>query len=190
MRSQGPDAVLRDVWFGGVWRANACSIVEEGLESAVLWLPSGAAAKIPVDDAGNELRIPRPSWTLADRPNNRSALALVRPGRRWSLWLFWEGDEFLHWYVNFERDVRRTPFGFDIADEKLDLIAHPDGRIVWKDEDELEEAARLGLVNADEVRAEAERVLAKPPWPTGWEDRRPEPGWEPELPPGWDVVLA
>jgi hypothetical protein len=68
-----------------------------------------------------------------------------------------EGDEFLYWYVNFERNVRRTSLGFDIVDEKLDLIARPDGRIVWKDEAELEQAAVLGLVDADEVRATAER---------------------------------
>ena len=190
MRSRARNAVFRDVWFGGVWRANACAIVEETPESAVLWLPIGAAAKIPVDAAGNELRIPRSSWALADRPNRRSALAFVRPAARSSLWLFWEGEEFLYWYVNFERDVRRTAVGFDIADEKLDLIVYPDRRIVWKDEHELEEAARLGLVDPDEVRAEAKRVLAEPPWPTGWENWRPEAGWKPKLPPGWDAVEA
>ena len=189
MRGDAGSAVLRDIWFGRVWRANACLIVEEGAEATAVWFPRDGPAKIPVDGASEELRIPSDSWTLADRPNRRSALALMRPGARWSLWHFWEGDDFVYWYVNFERDVRRTPLGFDIADEKLDLIVHPDGRVVWKDEDELEEAGRRGLVNAAEVRAEAERVVADPPWPSGWEGWRPDTGWElPALPPGWDVV--
>jgi hypothetical protein len=189
MRGGATRAVLRDIWFGRVWRANACLLVEERPSLGVLWLPRGAPAKIPVDGSHEELRIPGDAWTLADRPVRRAALALLRPEARWSLWHFWEGDEFLYWYVNFERDVRRTALGFDIVDEKLDLIVDPDGRIVWKDEDELEQAALVGLVDASEVRAEAARVLADPPWPSGWEDFRPDPGWEmPQLPPGWDVL--
>ena len=47
----------------------------------------------------------------------------------------------------------------------------------------------FGLLDSDEVRAEAERVLAAPPWPTGWEAWRPDPSWPaPALPDGWDVV--
>ena len=62
----------------------------------------------------------------------------------------------------------------------------PDGAVRWKDEDELEHAASLGLVDAAEVRAEAERVLEASPFPTGWEDFRPEPDWpSPRFPQGW-----
>jgi hypothetical protein len=67
----------------------------------------------------------------------------------------------------------------------------PDGEVTWKDEDELEQAGRLGLVDVAAVRRDAERALAEPPWPTGWENYSPGPAWEaPELPPGWDVVPA
>ena len=59
----------------------------------------------------------------------------------------------------------------------------------WKDEDELVEAARLGYLDEAAVRAEAAKVLAEPPWPTGWEDWRPDPAWEvPAMPAGWDTV--
>ena len=59
----------------------------------------------------------------------------------------------------------------------------------WKDEDELERAAAEGLLDAAEVRAEAERVLAARPWPSGWEEWRPDPSWPaPVLPDGWEVV--
>jgi hypothetical protein len=60
------------------------------------------------------------------------------------------------------------------------------------DEDELDEAVARGFFapeRAAAVRATAERVLAEPPWPTGWEEWGPEPGWQlPELPPGWDAT--
>ena len=51
---------------------------------------------------------------------------------------------------------------------------------------------RLGFVSTErgaEIRATADWILARPPWPTGWEDWRPDPGWQlPELPPGWETL--
>lgn len=70
-------------------------------------------------------------------------------------------------------------------------------RIIWKDEDELAEAQRVGLVSATEaaaIRAEGERVIGliqagNPPWDLGWASWRPDPAWlVPELPAGWDQV--
>ena len=88
------------------------------------------------------------------------------------------------WYVNFERPLRRTPIGVDTFDEKLDLLVFPDGGREWKDEDELEQAAALGLLDAAAVRAEARARAAEWPFPTGWEDWRPDPAWPvPQLPP-------
>jgi hypothetical protein len=41
------------------------------------------------------------------------------------------------------------------------------------------------------VRAEGERVLAAWPFPTGWEEFRPDPAWPlPGLPEGWEHVAA
>ena len=98
------------------------------------------------------------------------------PAGRTPIYHFWrDGGELEHWYVNFERPLRRTPLGFDTFDEKLDLIVRPDGRYRWKDEDELEQAAAAGLLDAAAVRAEAARVLAEWPFPTGWEDWRARP---------------
>jgi len=182
-----PDAVLRDVWFGRVWRAHACSVVEDLGDLAVVWMPRGSEDRLPAGPDGAVLRIPQPEWRLVPDEARRDALALIRPGVAHSLWLFFREGEFECWYVNFEEPARRTEAGFDYADWKLDLIVEPDGRYRWKDEDELEHAAQLGLLDADAVWAEAERVLADPPWPTGWEDWRPEPGLPPpRLPAGWD----
>ena len=183
------DLVLRELWFGAVWRANAARLVAEEGGSVVVWQPAGAEAKYPAVD-GREVRIPRRDVPLADRVASQSALVLVRPGTRHSLLVFFTEDgTFSHWYVNLERAVRRTPLGIDYVDEKLDLVVASDGTVRVKDEDELAEAARLGLLDEAEVRAEAERVLADPPWPTGWESWTPDPGWPiPRLPDGWDVV--
>jgi hypothetical protein len=94
--------------------------------------------------------------------------------------------------VNLERPQVRTPLGFDYEDELLDVWIPFGGEPELLDEDELEEAVRRGFVSpehAGEIRAKAERVIAEPPWPTGWEDWHPEAGWQvPDLPPGWDVL--
>ena len=103
---------------------------------------------------------PVESWT-------RDAVVLARPGRAHSIYVFWREGAFEHWYVNFEEPLRRTPVGFDTFDQKLDLIVMPDGTYRWKDEDELEQAAALGLLDPEAVRAEAARVLEEWPFPTG-----------------------
>ena len=57
------------------------------------------------------------------------------------------------------------------------------------DEDELARAVERGFVTeqrAAEIRGIAEWVLARPPWPTGFEEWEPPAGWQvPVLPPGW-----
>jgi hypothetical protein len=180
------DAVWRDVHRGRVWRAQACRVVEETRELVALWIPAGAPAKIP----RGGLRIPGEEWELEDAAPTREQVCVARPGRAHSIFLFWgEDGELEHWYVNFERPLQRTPVGFDTFDEKLDLIVRPDGSYSWKDEDELEQAAAVGLLDPVAVRAEAARVLDEWPFPTGWETWRPDPAWPmPQLPEGWERV--
>jgi predicted RNA-binding protein associated with RNAse of E/G family len=106
---------------------------------------------------------------------------------------FHNEDESLRgWYVNLERPQRRTPRGFDYEDELLDVWVALGAEPELLDEDELDQAVRLGFVSdqrAPEIRATAERILREPPWPTGWEDWQPEAGWQvPSLPPGWEKV--
>jgi Protein of unknown function (DUF402) len=179
----------RELHRGRVWRVVAMRLVAEDDGAYVLWHPEGAPVKRPF--AGDrELRIPGDEdWTLEDRPSETEALALIRPGTRHSLWLMFRDGEFAYWYVNFERESVRRGACFDLVDEKLDLIVTPDGAVRVKDEDELTEAARRGYLDELEVRAEMERVLADPPWPTGWETWRPDASWPaPALPPGWDAA--
>jgi uncharacterized protein len=185
----GSDVVLREIRFGRVWRANACRLVEERDGLVVLWSPRGVVRMLPLDEAGGEIRIPRPGWHLGERVTPDESLVLFEPGALHSLWLFWVDSLFSHWYVNFERHLGRSAVGWDYVDDKLDLIVGPDGSWRLKDEDELAAAHAAGFLDAAEVRAECERVLADPPWPTGWEEWRPDPSWPaPRFPAGWDVV--
>jgi predicted RNA-binding protein associated with RNAse of E/G family len=188
--SRGDAIALREVWHGRVWRVVAGRVVEDASDRIVLFFARGMSGRYPVRADGSELRVPTEAWTLARRKGTRDVLALFVPGGRHSIWHFRRPDgTHDHWYVNFEQPLVRTPVGFDYRDEKLDLVVPVDGAIRWKDEDELAEAARYGLVDADAVRAEAARVVASPPWPTGWETWQPDPAWDvPALPEGWDVV--
>jgi hypothetical protein len=184
------DAVWRDVHHGRVWRAQACRVVEDSDQLIALWMPRGTPTYLPIDREGKRIRIPPEDWELEPVESwTRDAVTLTRPGRAYSIYVFWREGAFEHWYVNFEEPLRRSPVGFDTFDHKLDLIVRPDGSYEWKDEDELEQAAALGLVDADAVRAEANRVLDEWPFPTGWEDWRPDPSWPvPQLPDGWERV--
>ena len=183
------DVAVRELHRGRVWRANALRLVEERGDVAALWSPRGILRKIPVDETGAEIRIPISDWVLGDRETTMDALWLVYAGRPYSLGIYWRDGVFSHWYVNLEQPLGRSRLGWDYVDHKLDLVVRPDGSVRWKDEDELAQAHAVGLLDAAAVRADAERVLAHPPWPTGWEDWHPDPAWPPPvLPAGWDVV--
>jgi predicted RNA-binding protein associated with RNAse of E/G family len=121
----------------------------------------------------------------------RGQLRITRRGDPYSVFLFTNHDgTFRGWYVNIERAQRRTAFGFDYEDELLDVWVALGLEPELLDEDELDEAVRLGFVSderAAAITANASYVLDNPPWPTGWEEWRPDPGWQvPALPPGWD----
>ena len=187
MWQPGDAIALREIWRGRVWKARACTVVRDEPELVALWLPRGAPTKIPPGSG-----IPGADWTLEDGHFRTSALRLARPGAAHSILLFFDDGTFRSWYVNIERPLRRSPAGFDYLDLELDVRVEPDGSWWLDDEDELAEAQRLGVLDAAEaaeVRAEAQRVVDEWPFPTGWEDWRPDAGWElPQLPPGWDVV--
>jgi hypothetical protein len=120
-------------------------------------------------------------------------LRFERAGARHSIDIYWTTEwEQMSWYVNLQAPVVMREGFVDTTDQALDVLAFPDGTWRWKDEDELLEAVELGIwteAEADEIRAEGERVIAESPWPTGWEDWRPPAEWTPlGLPRDWHVV--
>ena len=162
-----------------MWNAAPALVVDDG----VVWLPPGITYAIGDNLFGD--------WAYAYRVMERGQVRVTRPGDPYSIFLFTNHDgSFRGWYVNLEQpEARRAEF-FDYEDELLDVWVPIGGEPELLDEDELDEAVRLGFMSTErarEIRATAERVLADPPWPTGWEDWQPEPGWQvPDLPPGWD----
>jgi len=190
MWSRGDVVALRDIWFGAVWRAVAGTVVEETEARSVFWIPVGSESVYPTDGAAHEIRIPQRPFTHAVRLTRRPIVVVCDEGAPWTMWLFFrEVGDLGHWYVNFEQYLGRSAVAYDSVDHKLDLIVRADGELIWKDEDELEQAGALGLVDVDAVRRDAAAAVASPPWPTGWEDFTPDPSWDvPELPTGWDQV--
>ena len=161
----------------------ATLVVEDTPELTVLWFPLGFNYAMGDDLFGD--------WTHRPRVGRRPQLRVTRRGDPYSVFLFQHDDGRLRgWYVNLERPQRRTELGFDYEDELLDVWVALGAEPELLDEDELEEAVARGFFSverADAVRANAEGVLADPPWPTGWEDWRPQPGWQvPTLSPGWE----
>jgi len=160
-------------------------VVEDDPDGTVLWLPPGSTYAIGDTLFGN--------WKFEERLLQRGQVRVTRPGQAFSVFLFTNHDGTLRgWYVNLEEPQRRTALGFDYEDELLDVWAPVGAEPELLDEDELEEAVRRGFFSADraaEIRANGERVLADPPWPTGWEDWQPDPWWKvPVLPPAWDEL--
>jgi predicted RNA-binding protein associated with RNAse of E/G family len=124
------------------------------------------------------------------------------PGASYSIYAMWEGghSKFAWWYINLQEPLRRTPLGFDTRDYFLDIVLKPDlTDWVWKDEDEFDEAIKLGIFSlekAEEIRDEGKRVLnlvetKKAPFCDGWEDWSPPEKWViPKFPEVWENIYT
>jgi hypothetical protein len=191
----GDTVVLRTVRNGRVRNALATTYVDTADGSVLLYVPPGAEAMRPSTTIrrGNLVSFEDPWEHEPDLWRDNHTLWLSRLDEPYSLNLFWDDAwSFLGWYVQLQDPLRRSHVGFDTIDHLIDVVVEPDGSWEWKDEDELELALELGVFGRDEAaaaRATAERVLAEWPFPTGWEEWRPDPAWPvPALPEGWDHV--
>ncbi|GAA2756542.1 DUF402 domain-containing protein [Actinopolymorpha rutila] len=206
MFATGSTVVRRDVFRGKVWTATPFRVVSDSDDILSLALWPGVARLAPTHQAAlsssrryetvRDIALPNLAfgkWELtAWTWRTNSKLTLVQPGAYFSVNLFFrEAGELVMSYVNFERPVRRTPIGVDTFDLLLDLVIEPDGACRWKDEDEYEQARRLGIVTDDEhrhVQQAREEVLAlfaqrTGPFDERWKSWRREAHWErPALP--------
>jgi predicted RNA-binding protein associated with RNAse of E/G family len=199
MRADPPPVVaVRTVFRGRVWSAIPNYLIEEAPERVVTALLPGARcqrwtvarAEVWAALAGGRWKTAETTW------HTHRTLWIWPRGAHYMVGHFWEDatDRFQGWYLNLQTPLRRSPVGFDLWDQVLDVVVRPDRTWSWKDEDECAEATRLGVLAPGEaaaIRAEGERLIARLDEivPTGWEDWRPHPGWPPlVLPAGWDRV--
>jgi predicted RNA-binding protein associated with RNAse of E/G family len=149
--------------------------------------------------AGRWLRIPQDHFALAERRYDEAhVLSFAWPETPYAVLLFFRPDwTTWSWYVNLQDPPERSAVGFNTMDHELDVIVELDGSWRWKDEDELAEAIRRGVIAPEDewrLRTDGERAVRRilhgePPFDRDWSTWRPDPSWPaPELPPGWDRI--
>jgi len=184
----GEEVVWRETWHGRTYAAFPVRVVVDDEEKTAVYVAEGTRFAFPRGSWPFEGEHPwkgRGTWT------GHGVLVVHRPGAAHTIWHFWKepGRAFAGWYVNLQAPFVRDGREFDTNDNELDIRIEPDGSWSWKDEERMADWVRQGRFTPDDVaaiRAEGERVLAEWPFPTGWEDWRPDPSWPvPELPPGW-----
>jgi len=196
----GDAIALRETWRGHLFEARPATVVEDGVDRTILFVPAGALVAVAVDDDGRQLRLPVGAWRLEFRPVRAfSTLSFAWPGTPYAILFLREPDGAPRgWYVNVQTPLARTSVGFDEVDHALDVLVSADRTSwSWKDEDELEDAVELGLFTPEDAagfREAGERAIRhlverQPPFDEPWEDWAPDPSWDvPSLPAGWDVV--
>jgi uncharacterized protein DUF402 len=193
MWSSGEQILIRHVLGHRILHAVPATVAESSTDVVVTWIASGTPMAYPQGLEKGRL-LPPERWEVERRAwFGNGSLDLTPPGRAHMIRHFWRIDgSFRGWYVNLQAPLRVTARGFDTTDHQLDLWIESDGAVTWKDMDHLEQAVGLGIFSPEQavaVREEAERVLEEWPFPTGWEDWRPDPAWSvPELPPDWNRV--
>lgn len=191
----GAPLLFRSVYDGSVKFAFSNRFVARDGDRLALYLAIGTRGFwLGRDEDGRYLE----RWARGDAPHEHvwhtnHILWLARPLEWAMLGLVWdESWRFQGWYVNLQAPLRTTSLGFDTTDWALDIWVEPDQTWHWKDEDDFAEAQALGVLDANTaaaVRVAGEQVIADWPFPTGWEDWRPDPRWTPPpLPDSWDVV--
>lgn len=205
MWSRGDHILLRYGPVGDYRTVRPLTVVEERDDLLVAWLAPGTPVIRPALADGSDIRkLPLDELFKVPRRGVRSRwrgpgiLKLIPRGAAYSVWLFWRPSGRLRgWYVNLEEPHRRWSGGLDTRDHVLDIWVPRPRRWEWKDVDEFEAAidqGRFTRAEADGVRAEAERVIARverwaTPFNERWERFRPDPAWRlPELPHEWNLA--
>jgi hypothetical protein len=178
----------REAWRGREYIRIPVRVVKDDVDALVFYLCEGTRyAFLP---GGWPFDNEHP-WAAQGEFRGEGILVRHRPGEAHSIWHFWNGGDrrFAGWYVNMQEPLRRDGRCFLTQDEELDIWVEPTGEWRWKDEQTLEDWVPRGRFTREEVeliRAEGERALADWPFPTGWEQWRPDPAWDvPELPAEW-----
>jgi hypothetical protein len=185
---------------GRFYSGRPLRVIEHTPELLVTYMPANTIVSVPMLADGRGLRdVPLDErWshprTSLRRPWTGTELIQLFPlGRAYSIWVVRStSNAMVGWYVNLEDMHELGANTITTQDHVLDIwVPAETGEPLWKDEDELEAATRVGRLTAEQaaaIRAEGERVWRERPWPTGWEDWRAPAEWTtPELPEDWDT---
>lgn len=206
MWNVGETVWWRGIFRGRVWHAQSMIVVRDTPDEVALALLPGAEAVTPEGYADGKQQHKR-RWYFKEKPwkvepytwHTNRLLCLVEPGKYYATMLFWDdaSDNFLCYYINFQLPFTRRTHGIDSLDLDLDLIIHPDFRLVWKDLDDYDAAIAHGVIlnewtEAVEVaKPEILRKAEKREYPLDgtWLDWKPDPRWSlPKLPADWEEV--
>jgi predicted RNA-binding protein associated with RNAse of E/G family len=199
----GQTILFREIWQDRVWSARPEIVVQDRPELTASYLPHGTLLKQPRTPDGGRVTVEnrvRAEWVLQDVEwvwGGRLRLSI--PGSHYSVLIFRNPEDGSQqsWYINLEDTIRCTVLGYDYIDQLLDIILSPDlSTWHWKDENELDEAVRFGLITAEKAAAMRTEGKKTVKWLqsgispfNGWEDWRPNPSWQiPTLPVGWDII--
>jgi uncharacterized protein DUF402 len=192
----GDVVMLREVWEGQLIAVRPVNVVRDDPHDRAFFLPRGTKWK---DDprAHGEVRFREDPWELEDRVVARPVLSFAFRDLHYAVLLTWSAEDvFQGYYVNLQSPLWPWEGGFDYVDHFLDVVIAPDqSSWTWKDEDDLAEAVRRGLLASEAVarvrlwgeRAVEHVLLRQPPFDREWSNWRPDPTWPaPVLSEGWD----
>lgn len=170
----GGTIIEREVLHGQVWLEHPVTVVSDDGDVLAVLLEDGCPFTFPDHPFG------RHPWAHVTEWHGPTVLMLHRAGDWYSVWKFFDGDVFRHWYVNFDEPVVRRADGIDTDDHQLDLIVDPDGTTRWKDVEDLAPALTSGRMDAEQVRSVLEaaaevtdRLARGDRWWAPWDDWMP-----------------
>jgi hypothetical protein len=186
-----------------------CRVISDDERGLLLWLARGSAVLGEEATDGRGLRdMPFAEWIELEHRvvqgvwQGPGLLKFIPAEGDHSVWFFRDDqDNFKLWYVNLEYAALRwddgSLAGIDVIDQDLDVVAYPDRRWEWKDEDEFRERlafpGRYWVRDEATVWAEGHRVIklieaGEFPFDGTWTDFQPDPAWPvfAEIPAGWD----
>lgn len=198
----GEHILFRDVLRGKTRIVVPTIVIADEPEIIATWVPVGTPVLwLEVGERSHGVEgvraQARADWVLKPRSWHTSpVIRITQSGLPWSMSVFRDrpGGSISFWYVNLEKPLMRTLEGFESSDRYLDIVIEPDRKSWrWKDDDELEEAVRVGLFTPEEAAqfrqdgldAIARITSGEPPFDTSWADWQPDPEWGiPQLPDG------
>jgi uncharacterized protein len=194
----GTQLTLRETWRGRVIAARPVRVVDDvPHHHRSYWFAPGTHWKNDPRGEG-EVRFLDGPWDLEDRVLDHGVLSFSFPETAYVVLMQMDvGGRFEEYYVNIQSPLRPWGGGFDYIDWFLDVRIPADRHTyAWKDEAELDEAVRRGLVTSSEardIRWAGERaiehiLLREPPFDLDWNAWEPDPEWSSpvSLAPGWD----